>query len=406
MIDLRAHVKAGDGIWWGQGAAEATPLVDALLDQIADIGPCRAFCGLSHNTRLADPPRALALTSYGAMGTLRSAADRVAVVPGHYSTLPRLFAEGLLPHDVALVQVSPPGPDGRCSLGFGVDYTADALRHTRTVIAEINARMPPCPGADTIPLDRFAAVVATDRPLLAATSRSPDDIDAAIAAHVAGLVDDRDTLQLGVGTLPEAILDALSGHEDLGVHSGMVTDGVLHLVDKGVITGRYKEIDRGVVVAGTAIGSADLYAALPSLPVEFRPASYTHHPGVLARLERLVAINSALQVDLTGQVGSEVAGGRYLGGIGGQADFSGAAARTGARSIIAVRSTTAGHSTIVPSLTGPVTTARADVDVVVTEHGVAHLRGCPLPERAARLAAIAAPEHRDELLRAAREEDL
>ena len=403
-IDLRPLVTAGDGVWWSQAAAEATPLVDALLDQAGDIGPVRAFCGLSFNRRLArDLPKQITLLSYGAMGELRSLreAGRLEVVPAHYSALPRLFAERLLPADIGLVQVSPPDPDGCCSMGIGADYAPDAAMHSRTLIAEINHRMPATRGTPGIPLDRFAAAFETDRPLPEAPDRTPDEIDVAIAGHVAGLVEDGDTIQIGVGALPTAILDGLSGHENLGFHAGMLTDGVLRLVSQGVITGRRKEIDEGLVVTGTAIGSADLYARLDEMPVEFRPASYTHSARVLARFSRLVAINSALEVDLTGQVGAEVAGGRYLGGIGGQADFSGAAARTGARSIIALRSRAGAESTIVAALRGvPVTTARADVDVVVTEHGVAHLRGCALSERPGRLAAIAAPEHRDKLHRA------
>lgn len=402
MIDLTAHIRAGDGVWWSQAGAEATPLVDALFDQVGGIGPVRAFCGLTFNRRLRELPPELTITSYGAMGELRRT-PRLEIVPAHYSALPRLFAQRLLPGDIGLVQVSPPGPDGVCSLGIGADYAADAVRHSRVLIAEINHRMPVTSGSPGIPVDRFAAVLETDRSLAEAPDRPPDEIDVAIAGHVAGLVEDGDTLQIGVGSLPAAVLDGLSGHRDLGIHSGMITDGVLRLVDKGVITGRHKEIDRGLVVTGTAIGSTELYTRLDEMPVEFRPASYTHSAGVLARLGRLVSINSALEVDLTGQVGAEVARGRYLGGIGGQADFSGAAARTGARSIIALRSGAGSESTIVAALRGGVvTTARADVDVVVTEHGVAHLRGCPLSERAARLAAVAAPEHRDELLRAAR----
>jgi acyl-CoA hydrolase len=264
--------------------------------------------------------------------------------------------------------------------------------------------MPVTTGTEGIPLDRFAAVVETDRPIPAAPDRAPDAVDEAVAAHVAGLIADGDTVQLGVGALPTAILDGLAGHRDLGVHSGMITDGVLRLVEKGVVTGARKEIDPGLVVTGAAIGSDELTTAVPTMPVAFRPASYTHAPGVLARLARLVAINSALEVDLTGQIGAEVARGRYLGGVGGQADFSGAAARTGACSIIALRSTTGGESTIVPALRGAVTTARADVDAVVTEHGVAWLRGCSLAERGPRLAAIAAPDHRDALLAALRED--
>ncbi len=399
MIDLRAHMRAGDGVWWSQAGAEATPLVDALLDQVADIGPVRAFCGLTLNRRLADPPAQLSLVSYGAMGELRraSAAGRLDVVPAHYSALPRLFAGGLLPADVGLVQVSPPGPDGRCTLGIGADYAADAARHSRTLVAEINHRMPATTARGN-PRERFAAVLETDRPLPEVPERPPDAVDEAVAARVAELVEDGDTVQIGVGALPSAILGGLAGHRDLGFHAGLLTDAVLRLIDKGVVTGARKEIDAGLVVTGTAIGTTNLYARAGEASVAFRPASYTHHPGVLARLGRLVSVNSALEVDLTGQVGAEVAGSRYLGGVGGQADFSSAAARTGARSIIALRSTTRGTSTIVPALRGPVTTARADVDVVVTEHGVAWLRGCPLSERGRRLAAIAAPEHRDALL--------
>jgi acyl-CoA hydrolase len=402
MIDLRPFIRAGDGVWWSQAGAEATPLVDALLDQVADIGPVRAFSGLTFNRRLREVPEQLTLTSYGAMGELRKARG-LQVVPAHYSLLPRLFAEHALPGDVGLVQVAPPGPDGVCSFGIGVDYAADAARHSRVLIGEINRRMPATTGTPGLPLNRFAATVETDRPVPEAPGQAPNAADEAIAARVAELVEDGDTVQMGVGALPTAIMDGLDGHRDLGFHSGMLTDSVLRLVEKCVLTGRRKEIDEGLLVTGTAIGSAELYSRLGELPVVFRPASYTHDPGVLARLRRLVAINSAIEVDLSGQVGSEVAGGRYLGGIGGQADFSGAAARTGARSIIALRSTAGGASTIVPGLSGPVSTARADVDVVVTEHGAAWLRGVPLSGRGERLAAIAAPEHREALLRALKE---
>jgi acyl-CoA hydrolase len=403
VIDLRPYIRPGDGVWWSQAGAEAVPLVDALLDQVADIGPVRAFSGLSFNRRLRDVPAQLTLTSYGAMGELRRARD-LQVVPAHYSALPRLFAERALPGDVGLVQVSPPGPDGVCTFGIGVDYAADAARHSRVLVGEINHRMPATTGTPGIPLVRFAAVIETDRPVPEAPDRAPDAVDEAIAARVAELVEDGDTVQMGVGALPSAIMDGLAGHRDLGFHSGMLTDGVLRLVEEGVLTGSRKEIDTGRLVTGTAIGSAALYARLGELPVDFRPASYTHDAGVLGRLRSLVAINSALEVDLSGQVGSEVAGGRYLGGIGGQADFSGAAARTGARSVIALRATAGGASTIVPVLSGPVSTSRADVDAVVTEHGVAWLRGCPLDHRGDRLVAVAAPEHRDDLHRALRED--
>ncbi|HVV07961.1 acetyl-CoA hydrolase/transferase family protein [Amycolatopsis sp.] len=405
MIDLKRFIPDGAGIWWGQASAEPAALVHALLDQIGELGPHRAFCGLTWDQRLTrELPPELELMSYGALGELRrlSREGRLTVVPCHYSALPSLFADGSLPTDVGLVQVSPPDEDGMCSLGVGADYAADAVLHTSVLLAEINQRMPVTTGTPKIPLARFAATVETDRPLAEAPAKAPDDTELAIAGHVAGLVEDGDTLQMGVGSLPSAVLDALTGHTDLGFHSGMISDGILRLVDKGVLTGARKEIDPGVIVTGAALGSAELYDRLPELPVEFRPASYTHAPSTLSRLRSLVSLNSAIEVDLSGQVGSEVRRGAYIGGVGGQADFTRAAASTGARSIIAVRARSGSHSTIVPALHGGVvTTARSDVDYVVTEYGAARLRGCDLNERARRLIAVAAPEHREALSRGA-----
>ena len=187
----------------------------------------------------------------------------------------------------------------------------------------------------------------------------------------------------------------------------MISDAVLRLIDKGVLTGARKQIDIGRHVTGAALGTAALYERLPHLPVEFRPASYTHAPQVLSKLTSLVSINSAIEVDLTGQVGAEQAGATYVGAVGGQVDFSRAAALTGGRSVIALRSTARGRSSIKPALEfGSVTTARADVDYVVTEHGVAELRGCSLAERARRMIAVAAPEHREHLDIALTEHDL
>ena len=403
MIDLTRYLPSGAGIWWSQAGAEPTPLVHALLDQIGELGPRRAFCGLSWDRRLTRQlPDGLSIVSYGALGELRalSRAGRLEVLPCHFSALPRMFAERRIPADVGFVQVSPPDADSTCSLGIGVDYAADALAHTPVLIAEVNQRMPATTGTPRIPLSRFAAVVETDRPLCEAPERAPDDVEQAIARNVADLVADGDTIQLGVGPLPSAVLDCLTGHRDLGFHSGMISNGIVRLVDKGVATGARKEIDPGVIVTGMAVGSAELYERIPDLPIAFRPASYTHAPDVLARLGRLVSINSAVEVDLTGQVGSEVRRGVYIGAVGGQVDFSRAASLTGARSIIALRSRSGAESTINPALTGGVvTTARSDVDVVVTEYGSAHLTGCDLEQRARRLIAVAAPEHRERLER-------
>lgn len=402
MLDLAPHIGPCTGVWWSQAGAEPTPLVHALLDQADEIGPVRAFCGLSWDRRLVrELPNSVSLSSYGALGHLRrlSRAGRLDVIPCHYSALPRLFADGTLPADVGFVQVSPPDAEGTCSLGIGVDYIADAIAHTPVLIAEVNRRMPPTTGTPRLPLSRFAAVVETDRPLGEAPERPADDVDHAIAHHVAELISNGDTLQMGVGSLPAAVLDLLSGHKDLGLHTGMISDGVLRLAEKGVLTGARKEIDPGVIVTGAALGSSELYEGLQDLPVEFRPASYTHSPETLSRLRSFVSINSAIEVDLTGQVCAEQRQGEYVGAIGGQADFSRAAALTGARSIITLRATSGEKSTIVPRPSGPVTTGKSDVNYVVTEFGVADLRGANLQERARRLVAVAAPEHREALLR-------
>jgi acyl-CoA hydrolase len=401
VIDFSKFLSRGDGVWWGQAAAEPRPLVEALILQSPRIGPIRTFTGLSWNDQLAiTMPDRMSMVSYGGLGELRelSRSGRLDVVPCHYSALPRMFAERRLPCDVGLLQVSPPDKNGTCSLGIGVDYVADAMRHTPVLVAEINQRMPATVGTQRIPIDRFAATINTDRALAEDPTRAPGATEQRIAAHVAGLVDDGDTVQFGVGSLGAAVLDALAEHQDLGFHTGMVTDGLLRLVDKGVATGSRKEIDPGLIVAGTALGSAELYNRVPDLPARFLPTSYTHSPQVLSQLHSLVSVNFAVEVDLSGQVGAEVSRGVYVGAVGGQVDFTRAAALTGKRSIIALRATSGGQSTIKASLDGGVvTTARSDVDTVVTEHGVAHLRGCSLRERARRMVAIAAPEFRDQL---------
>src|SRR6516165_8545850 len=223
VIDFSKFLSQGDGVWWGQAAAEPRPLVDALITQNPKVGPIRTFTGLSWNDQLAVTiPGRMSMVSYGGLGELRelSRSGRLDVVPCHYSALPRMFAERRLPCDVGLVQVSPPDDNGTCSLGIGVDYVADAMLHTPVLIAEINQRMPATVGTQRIPLDRFAATITTNRPLAEDPTRSPGATEQRIAAHAAELIDDGDTLQLGVGSLGAAVLDALAEHEDLGFHTG------------------------------------------------------------------------------------------------------------------------------------------------------------------------------------------
>jgi acyl-CoA hydrolase len=371
-LDLARWIRRGDGVVWSQACAEPVVLVDAFLAQADALGATAAFVGLGW--RDLPFPEGLRIVSYGALGRL-GREPRLEVVPCHFSALPRLFAARRLPGDVALIQVAPPDAHGRCSLGVGADYLADALPHARVVIAEVNDLCPRTAGA-FVEWDRLDAVVRTSRPLLEAPRGTPGPVEHAIAGHVAEIVADGDTIQLGVGALPEAILSRLDAHRDLRVHSGMISDGVLALIDAGVVT--------GTAVTAAALGTAALFAALDGRDdIVFRPVSHTHAPATLATVGPLAAINSAVEIDFAGQVNAEAAGARRIGAVGGQVDFLRAAAASG-KPIIALPA-----KRIVERLSGPVSTSRSDVDWVVTEHGARSLAGLTDGARRSALEAIA-----------------
>lgn len=403
-LDLTRWIRPNEGVFWSQACSEPTGLVDRLIDQAAELGDVRVYCGHTLRDSLADPrAQALDITSHGTLGRLGHVARHraVNVIPTHYSEIPGLFARGALPGDVALLQLAPPDTNGWCSFGMDAGYVADAVRHARLVIAEINEQMPTL-GGDGIDVHDIDVLIHTNRPVLTITKSTPTDIDEAIGFHIAGLIRDGDTIQVGVGGVPDAVLSRLGHLRDLAVHSGMIGDSLVGLIEAGVITGNAKPADRGRVVAGTAVGSDALVRFLGAgNPVDMRAVSYTHDREVLSRVGRLVAINSAIEVDLTGQINSEVVGGRSLGAVGGQVDFLRAARASGGVGVIALPSTVkkSGTGRIVAQLSGPVTTARSDVDVVVTEHGVAHLSGLTLAERARALIAIAEPRLRENLAR-------
>jgi acetyl-CoA hydrolase len=306
--------------------------------------------------------------------------------------------------DVVLIGLSP-AVDGAMTLGPSHGYALAAALRARTVIAEVNDRMPWVHGG-ALPADlRIDAVVRTSRPLPVLPGAKIGEAERRVAANVVALVPDGATLQLGIGTLPDAVLEALAGHRDLGVHSGMLTGAVLPLVESGAVTNARKPIDRGITVAGILIGDERLYAHLHR-NAAFRLAApdYSHSPAVLAQLPDFVSVNAAVEVDLFGRVNAEVAGGAYVGAVGGAMDFiRGAAAAPGGRAIIALPSVSrdGGTSRIVAAC-ATVTTPAAEADVVATEWGVASLRGIDYAERARRLAAIAHPDHREALARAAR----
>lgn len=306
-------------------------------------------------------------------------------------------------YDVALIQLSPPGADGLCSFGITGAFEFDAIARAGTVVAEINPAIPHSPGAPSYPLDRLDYAVEADHPLRELASPPPSAAFAALGRNVASLIDDGDTLELGIGSAPAAILAALTERKDLGIHTGLISDPVIDLMEAGVVTGARKSIDRGRAVTGYAVGSRRLYDALAAgAAVDFRPANYTHGIDVLARIENLRAINTVIEVDLYGQANAEMIGGRLVSGTGGLADFvRGARVAPGGRSILALLATASKGtvSRIVPVLpAGTVTSVlRGDADYVVTEHGVAALRERTVEERARALIAVAAPEFRESL---------
>ena len=409
-IDLRGLVRPGDTVWWPQGSGEPTPLTAALVEQRAELGPLTVFVATTLSTTLqpehADHIRFLGLGGLGETARL-SRLGLVEVLPVRIASLPALLADGRLPIDVLFVQVTPPDEHGRCSLGVVTDYVAAAMDRARTVVAEINAQMPRTCGDTLVDAARFDHVVHTDRPLITAERRTPSDAIDAVAREVAARIPDGATLQLGIGAVPDALVPHLRSHTDLGAHSGMIGDWVPELVEAGVLTNARKPVDRGVTVTGAIFGSERLYRWADGNPtLRMRTLSGTHSAAALAAQPDLFAVNSAIEVDLGGQVNAEMLGGRYVGGVGGQLDFARAAcASMRGRSIVALPSTaSAGRTTrIVARLADAVvTTPRADADLIVTEYGTADLRGATLRERAARLIAIAHPAHRDALERASR----
>jgi 4-hydroxybutyrate CoA-transferase len=333
---------------------------------------------------------------------------RADYVPLFLSEIPALFRSGAMPLDVALVQVSPPDRHGFCSLGISVDVTHAATDVARFVVAQVNPRMPRTHGDGLIHASRFHAMILVeeDLPEIRQTSQSPTE--RAVGGHVAQLVEDGATLQMGIGAIPDAVLAALTGHRQLGIHSEMISDGILDLVERGVITGELKRVHPGKLVAGFAMGTRRLYDFLDDNPqVVLADIAYVNDTAVIRRNPKVTAINSAVEVDLTGQVCADSIGTYQYSGVGGQMDFvRGAALSAGGKPIIALpSSTTKGISRIVGTLKpgASVVTTRAHVHYVATEYGVANLYGRNLRDRARALIAIAHPDHREGLEREARE---
>jgi acyl-CoA hydrolase/GNAT superfamily N-acetyltransferase len=407
------RIRPGQRIFIGSGAAEPATLVSALVSD----GDHLADNEVVHILTLGPAPyveprfeRRFRHVAFFIGANVREAVQsgRADFVPVFLSEVPRLLSSARARVAVALVQVSPPDDDGYVSLGVSVDVVRAAVDAATLVVAEVNPRMPRTRGASLLHVDRFAALVPVDYELPEAEAAPLDEVSRAIGRNVATLVSDGATLQLGIGGVPDAVLAALEDRRDLGVHSEMISDGVMRLARAGVMTGRRKTHRPGKIVTSFVLGSRELYRWADDNPaLELLPSDITNDPGIIAANDQMVAINGALAVDLTGQVAADTVGGKFFSGIGGQVDFiRGAAQSRGGKPIIALRSTARRGqvSRIQPAFDAGagIVTSRGDVHHVVTEYGVADLWGKSIRERALELIEVAHPDHRAELLAAAK----
>lgn len=403
---LSSLIRPGDTVMWGQSHAEPVTLMRALVAQRHSFKRIRVFLGIGLADVLApEHADAIDFLAYCGSGANRklARANVLDILPAHYSQLPELVRSGALRIDVVMLQVSPPDEHGRYSLGLAREYLVEALKHARAIVAEVHPDVPWTYGGPFLRAADIDLLVTSDTPFPDTAETTPGPVEQAIGQHVASLVEDGATLQTGIGAIPDAVMAALHDKRDLGVHTGSIGDGIAALCEAGVVTNARKTIDAGITVGGVIIGSARVRRFAHRNPaLELRGTEYTHNPHVLRRIDRFTAINSAVEVDLTGQVNAEVVGGTYVGAVGGVGDFLRAAqASRGGVPIVALPSTAGAHSRIVTKLSGPVTVPRSDACVIVTEYGIADLRGLSLAQRVPKMIAIAHPDHRERLAREA-----
>jgi acyl-CoA hydrolase/GNAT superfamily N-acetyltransferase len=414
-IDWGQLVKSGDRLFVGSNAAVPNALLHHLVDNARNLHDVE----LVHILTLSDNfwARREYIDLFRINTLFISAGIREAVADGYadytpcfLSEIPGLFKEQVLPLDAALIMVSPPDEFGYCSLGVAVDVVSAAYRSAKKVIAQINPMMPRTNGHSFIHITEIDAWLEESQPLPELPVPELDQVTEQIGQYVSMLIDDGSTLQLGIGKIPDAVLRYLSNHKDLGIHTEMFSDGIMDLIMKGVITNRSKTFHRGKTITSFCLGTRALYDFVDGNPhVEFFPSEHVNSPAIIARNDNMISINSAIEVDLTGQVVSDSVGYRFYSGIGGQVDFiRGAAMSRGGKPIIALPSTAKGGtvSRIVPFVTegAGVVTSRGDVHYVVTEYGIATLRGKSIRERALKLIQVAHPDFRDELLSQVREQ--
>jgi len=402
-------LRRGQRIFIGSGCGEPQYLVRALEEQLPKLADLEILHILSlgkHSFLEESYHDKCRLKSFFVAAASREAVaeGRADYTPVNLVDVPKLFRSGVLPIDVALIQVSEPDQHGFCSLGISVDIVKAAAESARFVIAQINGRMPRTLGDSFIHVSDLDALIPWDEPLLEMPPPPINDVAKAIGAQVAKLIEDGSTLRVGVGSVPSAVLYALEDKKDLGVHTDMLTDPYVDLVEKGVITNARKTLHPGKIIASFCLGTKKLYDFVHNNPmVAFHPVEYTNNYLVISQNEKMVTLNSALEVDLTGQVCSDSVGYQIYSGVGGSVDFlRGARNSRGGKAIVVLPSTTLdGQSRIVPELTegGGVVTTRGGVQYVVTEYGIAQLQGRSLRERALALIGIAHPDFREDLTR-------
>lgn len=404
-----AEIPPGGRIFVGTGCAQPTDLVKALTERSDELPDTE----IVHLLTLGEAPyatkelaRSFRVNSFFIAENVR---DMIQEGMGDYtpiflSDIPKLFSSGRLPLDAALIQVSPPDEKGMCSLGISVDIVKSAAENASLVIAQVNPNMPRTLGDSFLHVYDIDVLVPSDTPLCEVVPPTPDDSIRKIGENIAALVDDGSTLELGIGEIPQAVLEFLDGKSNLGIHTEMFTDAVISMIEDKVITGDMKTFDTGKIVASFCMGTKKLYDYIDNNPMfSFHPTEYVNDPFIIGRHRKMVAINVALEIDLTGQVCADSLGTRFYSGIGGQVDFNRGASRApGGRAIIALPSTALDGSVsrIVGRLSpgAGVVTTRGDVHYVVTEYGVAYLHGKSVQERAIALISIAHPDFREKLL--------
>ena len=402
-------IKSNDKVYVHTAAATPEHLIDAMVERAPELENVKIYHLHTDGDAKYVQPEYQGIFEANSLfigGNVRKATQegRAQFIPAFLSEIPYLFRNGIIKLDVALMQVSPPDKHGYCSLGVSIDASKAAMESAKHVIALVNPQMPRSHGDGIVHISKIDAFVEHDMPLHETILPEPGEIENRIGNHIADMIEDYSTLQMGIGNIPNAVLSKLFNHKDLGIHTEMFSDGIIPLVEKGIITNKYKKIHPGKIISGFAFGTKKLYDFIDDNPmINMLDIGYVNDIAVIRRNKKQISINSAIEVDVTGQVCADSIGTKFYSGVGGQMDFiRGASLSEGGKPIIALPSSTGkGISKIVPTLKpgAGVVTTRAHVHYIVTEWGVADLYGKTIKERVEAMVSIAHPNNREDLLR-------